>query len=84
MDIAAQRSQEQSFTPAMSMAMDVLPNTYRAPGLKAQLQQGYHEKMQTFIIKRPSVLAMGRHMAQVTCRTACCLVMVCLACVQSC
>lgn len=45
MDIAAQRIQEQSFTPAMSMAMDVLPNIYCAPGLKAQLQQGYDEKV---------------------------------------
>lgn len=35
MDIDAQRSQEQSFTPAMSMAVDVLPNFYYAPGLKA-------------------------------------------------
>lgn len=35
MDIAAQRSREQSFAPAMSMAKDVLPNLYYTPGLNA-------------------------------------------------
>lgn len=67
-----------------STAMDVLPNVCHAPGLKAQLQQGYDEKVQTFMIKRPSIPAMSRRMAQVPYRTASCLVVIYPVRLQSC